>query len=65
MERKAREKELMKRTYAMGYQGAIAAHEKRQRDRLNPITGRAAAMAALKKEATRPDRLFGGGKRRR
>lgn len=65
MEIKARKKELMKRTYERGYQGAIAAHEKRQRDRLNPITGRAAAMAALKNEATRPDRLFGGGKRRR
>ena len=55
----------MKRTYERGYQGAIAAHEKRQRNRLNPITGRAAAMAALKNEAAKQDRLFGGGKRRR
>jgi len=65
MERKVREQEWMKKTYAMGYQSAIAAHGKRQQDRVNPITGRAAAMAALKKEAARKDRLFGGGKRRR
>ena len=64
MERKAREKELMQKAIHMGYPGAIAAHEKRQRNRLDPIAGRRAAIRAMKAEGRKTPGLFGGKRRK-
>ena len=64
MERKAREKELMQKTIHMGYPGAIAAHEQRLRDRLDPIAGRRAAIRAMKAEGRKTPGLFGGKRRK-
>jgi len=57
MERKARDKESMVKMMHMGYPGAIAAHEKRQRDRFAPQT-RETRQAELM-------RGLSGGKRRK
>jgi len=57
MERKAREKEWMKKTYAMGFPGAIAAHEKRQQDRFAPETWKTRQAELM--------RGLSGGKRRK
>lgn len=57
MEREARKKEWMKETYAMGFPGAIAAHEKRKQDRFAPETWKTRQAELM--------RGLSGGKRRK
>ena len=60
----ARKKASLIEALRMGYPGAILAHEKRQRDRFDPIAGRRAAQEKLEEEG-RSGRGLGGGKRRK
>ena len=64
-EKAARKKASRIKALQMGFAGAIHAHETRQRARFDPIAGRRAAQKKLEEEATKQDRLFGGGKRRK
>ena len=48
--KEARKKAFQIKALRMGYAGAIDAHEKRQRDRFDPIAGRRAAQKKLEEE---------------